>query len=672
MPISPRRLRPAPPIDPRSPVQVTPAETPSLTGLLTLAVGVVVVAGLYLGRTVLIPITLAVLLSFVLAPLVNLLRQIHLPRVPAVLLAVVLALGVMLSIGTLIGTQVADLAAQVPLYATTVEQKVNTIQRLTLGRMEHIMHGLGRELGPETKGDDENAADTAAQPGDTQKTKPIPVEVHQPSPTAIELAQRVIAPVVDPLATAAIVFLVSIFVLLQREDLRDRLIRLFGSSDLHRTTVAMDDAAHRLSRYFLTQLGINAAFGLIIGTGLAFIGLPSPVLWGVMAMLLRFVPYIGSPLAALLPLVLAAAVDPGWHMLLWTAALYLVTEPVMGQAVEPLLYGRSTGLSPFSVVVAATFWTWLWGPIGLILSTPLTLCLVVLGRHVERLEFLDVLLGDRPALTPVESFYQRMLANDPDEAQDQAELLLKTRPLSSYYDEVALKGLQLAATDAARSVLGPAQIEWVKEASFELIEELAEYDDSDPPAGAMETEIVVPSRAEQDLPHQPAPREDAALLPVTWRGASAVLCIAGRGPLDEPVAAMLAQLLGKHGLGARVVPHDAVSRSAIGRLEVDGVAMICISYLHLEGSLSHLRYLIRRLRQRVPGVPVMVGLWPAEADILQDDRLRSALGAEYYASSLREAVEGCLDAAANGTEAEAAAPTPPAPRLPEDAPAATA
>ena len=154
-------------------------------------------------------------------------------------------------------------------------------------------------------------------------------------------------------------------------------------------------------------------------------------------------------------------------MLLWTAALYLVTEPIMGQVVEPLLYGRSTGLSPFSVVVAATFWTWLWGPIGLILSTPLTLCLVVLGRHVERLEFLDVLLGDRPALTPVESFYQRMLAGDPDEAQDQAELLLKTRPLSSYYDEVALKGLQLAATDAARSVLGPGQIERVKEASFD-------------------------------------------------------------------------------------------------------------------------------------------------------------------------------------------------------------
>ena len=194
-------------------------------------------------------------------------------------------------------------------------------------------------------------------------------------------------------------------------------------------------------------------------------------------MLLRFVPYIGAPLAAILPLALAAAVSPGWSMVLWTAGLYAVTEAIMGQAVEPLLYGHSTGLSPFSVVVSATFWTWLWGPIGLILSTPLTLCLVVLGRHVERLEFLDVILGDRPALTPVESFYQRMLAGDPDEARDQAEVLLRDRPLSSYYDEVALKGLQLAANDAARGVLTEAQLEKIKASMQELIDDLDEYDD---------------------------------------------------------------------------------------------------------------------------------------------------------------------------------------------------
>ena len=291
----------------------------------------------------------------------------------------------------------------------------------------------------------------------------MPVELREPEPTAVQLAQRILAPIVAPLATTAIVFIVAIFVLLQREDLRDRLIRLFGSSDLHRTTVAMNDAAGRLSRYFLTQLGINATFGLIIGTGLYFIGVPSPLLWAVLAMLLRFVPYIGAPLSALLPITLAAAIAPGWTMVAWTAALYAVVEAVMGQAVEPMLYGRSTGLSPFSVVVAATFWTWLWGPIGLLLSTPLTLCLVVLGRHVERLEFLDVMLGDRPPLTPVESFYQRILAGDPDEARAQAELLLKDHPLSAYYDEVALKGLRLAAADCARGVLAGSGIERVRD-----------------------------------------------------------------------------------------------------------------------------------------------------------------------------------------------------------------
>ena len=310
--------------------------------------------------------------------------------------------------------------------------------------------------------------------------KAIPVEMHEPEPTTVQLAQRILAPIVAPLLSTAIVFIVAIFILLQREDLRDRLIRLFGSSDLHRTTVAMNDAARRLSKYFLTQLGINATFGVIAGTGLYFIGVPSPVLWGVLAMLLRFVPYIGAPLAAIAPLTLAAAVDPGWSMVLWTAALYAIGETIMGQAVEPMLYAQSTGLSPFSVVVAAAFWTWLWGPVGLILSTPLTLCLVVLGRHVERLEFLDIILGDRPPLTPVESFYQRILAGDPDEARAQAELMLKDRSLSSYYDEVAMKGLQIAAADTARGVLVGRRIEAVREAIGSLIEDLEEYDDRDP------------------------------------------------------------------------------------------------------------------------------------------------------------------------------------------------
>jgi hypothetical protein len=505
--------------------------------------------------------------------------------------------------------------------------------------MNFVIGRLGSQLEPQTPAQPKTAK--------ANEPKPMQVEVHQPDPTSIQLAERIITPIVDPLSTTVIVLIVAIFVLLQREDLRDRLIRLFGSSDLHRTTAAMNDAARRLSRYFLTQLGINAAFGVITGAGLFLIGVPSPLLWGTIGTLLRFVPYIGAPLAAILPLALAAAVSSDWSMMLWTAGLYLVTEVIIGQVVEPLLYGRSTGLSPFSVVVSATFWTWLWGPIGLILSTPLTLCLVVLGRHVERLEFLDVILGDRPALTPVESFYQRMLAGDPDEARDQAEVLLRDRPLSSYYDEVALRGLQLAANDAARGVLTGSQLEKIKASMQELIDDLDEYDDQDPDSKeAAEGAATAPSRSEQDVPKHPAPESIAedALSPA-WRTKAPVLCIAGRGPLDEAAASMLAQLLHKNGLSARVLEHDAASRRHIGALDGDGVAMVCLCYLELGGTPSHLRYLLRRLRQRLPAARLLVGLWPTEQAVLTDDRLRTAVGADIYTSSLREAVDACLEAA---------------------------
>ncbi len=408
--------------------QIPPVELPGLSGLMTLAVCVVVVAALYFAREVLIPITLAVLLSFLLAPLVQLLRRARLGRGPAVILAVLLALGVIGSLGGVIGSQMAQLASDLPRYATTIETKVATVRAFATGPAFAVLGGLGKRL--EQVGSDTPAAPAPGQPSSAEPP-PLPVELHQPPATPFEVAERLLAPILSPLATAAIVFIVAIFILLQQEDLRDRLIRLLGADDLHRATGALDDAARRLSKYFLTTLALNTLFGFIIGIGLFFIGVPNPVLWGILAALFRFIPYVGSFLSAAIPLALAAAVEPGWTMLLSTLALFLITEPLMGQVVEPLVYGHSTGLSPVSVVVAAIFWGWLWGPIGLILSMPLTLCLVVLGRHVKRLEFIDVVLGDRPALTPIESFYQRMLAGDPDEAQDYAEILLRDRSLSS-------------------------------------------------------------------------------------------------------------------------------------------------------------------------------------------------------------------------------------------------
>ena len=461
--------------------------------------------------------------------------------------------------------------------------------------------------------------------------------MHQPDLTAIELARRIVTPVVEPLSTTAIVLIVSIFILLQREDLRDRMIRLFGTSDLHRTTLAMNDAARRLSRYLLTQLAVNTAFGVIIAIGLTIIGIPSPGMWGILGALLRFVPYVGAPLSALMPLTLAAAIDPGWSLLLWTAALYGAVELILGQAIEPLLYGHSTGLSPFAVVVAATFWTWLWGPIGLILSTPMTLCLVVLGRHVARLEFLEVLLGNRPPLTPVQSFYQRILAGDPDEAHDQAEVLLKEHVVGVYYDQVVLNGLRLAVVDAERGVLTPIHLARIKLSINGLIEDLDDSEANRPDPAATETADTSPvQRAEPDPDAHDDGTPAAGELP-------RVLCIAGRGPLDEEASAMLAQLLEKQGLPSRVVPHAATARAAIGALDVSAVAMVCISYVSMTSNPSHLRYLLRRLRVHLPrDVPVLVGFWPEDEAILHDDRLRAAVGADYYTSSLHEAVEQCL------------------------------
>jgi predicted PurR-regulated permease PerM len=400
----------------------------------------VTVAALYFGREILLPVTLAVLLSFVLSPLVTGLRKLHIPDVIAVVFSVTLAIGVIAGVATLVGTHVVDLAGDLPKYQTTIENKVRTLHNATLGQISALASRLQTAVGQPEK--PKTAASAAAQKQDKSRQEPVPVE---PPPDPLSVAQRALTPVLHPLATAAIVFIVAVFVLLQRDDLRDRIIRLFGTRDLHRSTVALDDAAKRLSRFFLTQLCVNIAFGVIIATGLYFIGLPSPLLWGTMAGLLRFVPYIGSYVAAAGPILLAAAVEPGWDLALWVSALFLATEPIIGQFIEPLLYGRSTGLSPISVVISALFWGWLWGPVGLIISTPLTLCLVVMGQHVEQLEFLQVALGDRPALLKSESFYQRLLAEDEDDLQEQAEEMLKEISLASYYDDVAMPGLELAA-----------------------------------------------------------------------------------------------------------------------------------------------------------------------------------------------------------------------------------
>ena len=553
------------------------AEIPGLTGLLSLATGVVVVAALYLGRAVLVPIMLAVLLSFVLAPLVSGLRFLRLGKTPSALLAVGVAVAVIGLTASVIGAQVASLADDVPTYVKQLERKAAGVRNSTIGHLPEAISKVARQfrhaagLDPSTERRSVRSASAA---------RPLPVEVYEPTPGSLEVARRVLAPIVKPLETTIIVLIVAIFILSQKEDLRNRIIRLAGSSDLHRTTIAMDEAAARLSRYFLTQLMLNALFGGVIGIGLYWLGVPSPWLWGILSGLLRFVPYIGAFLSAVPPLLLAAAVDPGWTLAIWTAALFLVTEPLMGYGVEPLVYGHSTGLSPVSVIVAAIFWAWLWGPIGLILSTPLTLGMVVLGRHVKRLEFLDVLLGDRPALSPVESFYQRMLAGDPDEVLEQAEALLKDRSLAAYYDEVAVPAMTLADTDTARKVLTTKQLERVARAVGTLIKDLEAHQD-----------------------------DSAVVAPPGWTDPGTILCIAGRGTLCGAVAAMTAQLLTKRGYGATVVGHQEVSRDKVSSFDPQGARLALLCQLSAGAGQAGLSVIIRRLQDRLGPVPLIVGLW---------------------------------------------------------------
>ena len=630
------------------------ARTPEeLIGLLsavaTAILTVIIIMLLYFGREIIIPIALAILLSFVLAPLVGLLQFIRIPRGLAVVSVVITAFALIFAMGSLLANQLTQLAGDLPRYQSTISEKIQafrdtTAGRGTLERASGMLKDLSKEL------DKPKEAATAlgggASPNATLPPKPVPVEVRQPDPGALESLQSLISPLLHPLATTGIIVIFVIFILLQREDLRNRLIRLAGSHDLQRTTAALDDAASRLSRLFLIQLLLNGSFGIIIGSGLWLIGVPSAILWGILAAVLRFVPYIGAAIAAAFPLALAVAVDPTWSMLLWTLALFVVVEPVVGHVIEPMVYGHSTGLSPVAVVASATFWTALWGPIGLVLATPLTVCLVVLGRHVERLEFLDVMFGDRPALSPPEIFYQRMLAGDPTEASEKAEEFLKERSLSSYYDEVALKGLQLAQVDAERGTLDPVRLTKIRDAISEFANNISELDDRQMPKVNSTTDAEVTSAVEtvaEDAPYENLPILSKEDLPPEWRSEHPVLCVAGRTLLDEAAATMLGQLSTAHGLAARVEAADALSTANIFRLETAGVAIVCLIYMDAS-SPAHMRYSVRRLRRKLPKATIILGCWLKDMEPAALETLREGAKADLAAASLGQAVKLCIEA----------------------------
>ncbi|MFZ6844672.1 AI-2E family transporter [Undibacterium sp. RuTC16W] len=414
-----------------------------------------VLALLYFGREMLIPIALAILLSFLVAPMVRRLTRFGMGKTGSVATSVLVLTLVILTTGSLITSQLIQMGSSLPQYESTIHHKLVMLDQLTLGKLGDITKHSDRvfnQLSSSQK-TDHLSTRTETFPEAADVSKPVSVELHEPTSSPLQILTRIATSVWGPIETAGIVFVVLVFVLLEREDLRDRFIRLIGKNNLRATTVAVNDAGNRLSRFFVSQLGLNFLVGMLICLGLTIIGVPQALLWGILTASLRFVPYIGAWIAAACATLLAAAISPDWTLAIMSFAWFACVEVVISQLVEPRLYGHATGLSPLSVVISAVFWSWIWGPVGLILSTPLTLCLLVAGHYVDALKFLEILLGEIPALTMPENFYQRALAGDAQEITGSAKRFLKRRSFSSYCDVVLTPALYLAQMDFMKSAI---------------------------------------------------------------------------------------------------------------------------------------------------------------------------------------------------------------------------
>ena len=573
---------------------------PEIRLLVGLCTAAVIIAALYFGREILVPLALSVLLGFVLDPIVAWLKRRGLPRVAAVVLVVTLALGGIALAGLSLGNQISSLSQQLPTYQTTILKKLRDLRMKALG--PGMFDGAVETLKVVKEEVDKAAADEPVATVQTRRAGPPPVQrvrVEPTPPTPFQQALKWLEVGSGPLATAGIVLIFVFLVLLDRDDLRDRLIRLLGGS-LHRSTDAMDEAGRRISKYLTMQLVVNLTYGVPMAAGLWFIGVPGAILWGAVAAIMRFVPYIGPMVAAVAPVTLAFAVDPGWSMVLMTVGLILLLELVSNNIVEPWLYGASTGLSAISLITAATFWTALWGPIGLIMSTPLTVCLLVIGRHLPRLSFLDVLLGSQPALDAETRIYQRLLAGDVDAAVEVATEQLVEADVAAFYDTTGLAVLRMATIDHA-SVASAEHRHHLVVGMDALIDALIEQ-------------------------HPP----DAAAVP------AAAVCIGGKWEIDTLAARMLAHSLSLAGLPATHRPSSLITADYIDRLDLAGAKTVCLSFFSPEPQ-SRARTFCRRLRRRWPHLHIVLALWNAPPELLEEAARRD-LGADAVVTSLSEAL----------------------------------
>src|SRR6202166_2815248 len=597
-----------------------------ISRILTLVAAVVVITALYFARVMLVPLALAVLFTFVLAPLVTALERIRIPRFFAIFLVVGIAVSGIGIMGWTVGNQLIDVTNQLPSYKTNIKEKIDAIRNPKNRRLDKAadaMKEIGKEIAENPPVPTENAPSSLKNPGSgktaAQQLKAVPVQVFQPVSNPLESLNSVIT----PLGSAVIVVVLTVFMLAGREDLRNRLIGLVGHGHLNVMTQALDDAGSRVSRYLVLQLVINACFGVVIGLGLYFIGIPNSMLWGVVAGLLRFLPYVGSPLAAVLPILLSLAIFPTWTGPVATIGLYLIAEMLVGNFLEPLIYGAHTGISSFAILFAAIFWTLIWGPIGLLLSTPLTVCLVVLGRHVPALSFLNIMLGDQPVLPPEAHYYQRLLASDQVEAKQVLEDYLKTNSLEDLYDSVLIPALALAEQDRHHDDLEEITEQFIYKSTKELLDELGEKS-KEPAAAEMQ-------RAQSDLAAISAPK--LRLEPPSH--VTCVVCIPARDEADEIVGVMLTQLLERAGYHAQAISIGTTSEM-LAQVNEAAPDIVCISALP-PFALLHARDLYKRVRSNVPNARIIVGLWKFSGDPIKATARLNIVGDDKLAITLAQA-----------------------------------
>ena len=552
--------------------------TNSPKSFLVIAVGVAI-ALLYFGREIFIPVALASVLSFLLTPLVSWLQKLRIRRVPAVLIVVGFSLALTVVIGWKVADQLLEITTHLGDYRENVEEKIEALRsrhNAPIAQATNTVQQINKQL---SEGPDQAAKNKATT------RHPIPVQVTQPPSNFFQDIRNLLGPLAGPVETAGLVIIFMTFMLINWEDLRNRVIRLGGKGRLSIVTQAMEEASQGLSRYLLLQLLVNTCYGCIFGTALYLIRVPHALLWGALAASLRFVPYIGVWVACAFPVAMSVAVFPGWRQALFVFAVFAALEIVTANFLEPWLYGSHAGITPFAILVAAVFWATLWGPVGLILSVPLTLCLILVGRYVPHLSFLEVLLGDAPALRPEEHYYQRLLAMDQDEATNLAESYMEGKSLQQVYETLLIPALRLSEEDRHTGVIDDRAADFIAQSTRELIEDLGERQRTEPKSSDIENCLNDPKF-----------------------GQAKVVCIPARDQADELVGMMLAQLLQKAGVpNVRALAIDTVE-NMLNQVEQGDFRIACVSALP-PSAVGQARSLCKRIHARFEKLGIVVGLW---------------------------------------------------------------